>query len=161
MRIHVILNYIIRPCWCNFSFRDKYEPIIKKYSLYVSTNKVNIICFKIINYKWGNCFVSVSWFLVVTMRPLLCACEVAGCSACCVMLRTPLAGSVTAKSFDTKWSVTRSYNVVSWVPGIFLGVNGDRRVRIQLHRHLWADFLENVEALTSHNPMYLHGLLQG
>jgi hypothetical protein len=27
--------------------------------------------------------------------------------------------------------------------------------------HLWADFLEDVEASTSHNPMGLHGLLQG
>jgi hypothetical protein len=28
-------------------------------------------------------------------------------------------------------------------------------------RYLWADCLENVEASTSHNPMGLHGLLQG
>jgi hypothetical protein len=27
------------------------------------------------------------------------------------------------------------------------------------HRHLWADYLENVGASTSHNPMGLHGLL--
>jgi hypothetical protein len=31
----------------------------------------------------------------------------------------------------------------------------------QLHRHLWADCLENVGASTSHNTMGLHGLLQG
>jgi hypothetical protein len=29
------------------------------------------------------------------------------------------------------------------------------------HRHLWADCLENVGTSTSHNPMGLHGLLQG
>jgi hypothetical protein len=32
---------------------------------------------------------------------------------------------------------------------------------IQPHRHLWANCLENVTASTSHNPMGLHGLLQG
>jgi hypothetical protein len=31
----------------------------------------------------------------------------------------------------------------------------------QPHRHLWADCLENVWVSTSHNPMGLHGLLQG
>jgi hypothetical protein len=31
----------------------------------------------------------------------------------------------------------------------------------QPYRHLWADFLENVGSSTSHNPMCLHGLLQG
>jgi hypothetical protein len=31
----------------------------------------------------------------------------------------------------------------------------------QLRRLLWVDFLENVEASNSHNPMGLHGLLQG
>jgi hypothetical protein len=29
------------------------------------------------------------------------------------------------------------------------------------YRHLWADCLENVGASMSHNPMGLHGLLQG
>jgi hypothetical protein len=29
------------------------------------------------------------------------------------------------------------------------------------YRHLWADCLENVGPSTSHNPMGLHGLLQG
>jgi hypothetical protein len=29
------------------------------------------------------------------------------------------------------------------------------------YRHLWADCLENMEASTSHNPMGLHGPLQG
>jgi hypothetical protein len=31
----------------------------------------------------------------------------------------------------------------------------------QPHRHLWADCLKNVEASTPHNPMGLHGMLQG
>jgi hypothetical protein len=31
----------------------------------------------------------------------------------------------------------------------------------QLHRHLWADCPEDMRASTSHNPMGLHGLLQG
>jgi hypothetical protein len=31
----------------------------------------------------------------------------------------------------------------------------------QPYRHLWADYLENVGASTSHNPMGLHGLSQG
>jgi hypothetical protein len=31
----------------------------------------------------------------------------------------------------------------------------------QPHRHLWADYAENVTASTSHNPMDLHGLIQG
>jgi hypothetical protein len=31
----------------------------------------------------------------------------------------------------------------------------------EYNRHLWTDCLENVGALTSHNPMGLHGLLQG
>jgi hypothetical protein len=30
----------------------------------------------------------------------------------------------------------------------------------QSYRHLWADFLEDVGASTSHTPMRLHGLLQ-
>jgi hypothetical protein len=33
--------------------------------------------------------------------------------------------------------------------------------RWQLHRHLRVDYLKNVGASTSHNPMGLHGLLQG
>jgi hypothetical protein len=47
-----------------------------------------------------------------------------------------------------------------WVPGIFLRVKGGWRVGWP-HRHLCADFLENVGASTSHKPMGLHGLLQG
>jgi hypothetical protein len=35
------------------------------------------------------------------------------------------------------------------------------RIRLTTSRHLLADFLENVGASTSHNPMGLHGLLQG
>jgi hypothetical protein len=31
----------------------------------------------------------------------------------------------------------------------------------QPHRHLWTNCVENMEALTFHNPMDLHGLLQG
>jgi hypothetical protein len=31
----------------------------------------------------------------------------------------------------------------------------------KLHRHLWAGCLENVGASMSHNPMGLHGMLQG
>jgi hypothetical protein len=31
----------------------------------------------------------------------------------------------------------------------------------QPYRHLWADCLDNVGSLTSHNPIGLHGLLQG
>jgi hypothetical protein len=31
----------------------------------------------------------------------------------------------------------------------------------QPHRHLWPNFLVNVGASTSHNPVGLHGLLQG
>jgi hypothetical protein len=48
------------------------------------------------------------------------------------------------------------------VPEMFLGVKV-RPVRkaSQPHRQLWADCLENVGASTSHNPMGLHGLLQG
>jgi hypothetical protein len=30
----------------------------------------------------------------------------------------------------------------------------------QLHRHLWADFLDNVGPSTSDNPIGLHRLLQ-
>jgi hypothetical protein len=41
------------------------------------------------------------------------------------------------------------------------GVKGGRRVRLTTYRHLWADCLENVGASTPHNPMGLHGLLQG
>jgi hypothetical protein len=49
---------------------------------------------------------------------------------------------------------------------IFLGgggreVKGGRRVGWQTHRHQRADCLENMGATTSHNPMGLHGLLQG
>jgi hypothetical protein len=36
------------------------------------------------------------------------------------------------------------YQESSW------GEKGGRRVRLQLHRHIWADCLENVGALTSH-----------
>jgi hypothetical protein len=35
-----------------------------------------------------------------------------------------------------------------------------RRVRLTIHRHLWADCLENVGASTSHNHMGFHSLLQ-
>jgi hypothetical protein len=41
---------------------------------------------------------------------------------------------------------------------------GKRRPALKtdnLHSHLWADCLENVDASTSHNPMGLHSLLQG
>jgi hypothetical protein len=48
-----------------------------------------------------------------------------------------------------------------WVPEIFLGIKGGRRVRLKPHRHLWTDFLENVGASTFHSPMGFHGLLQG
>jgi hypothetical protein len=41
-----------------------------------------------------------------------------------------------------------------------LGVKGGRRVRRKPHRHLQADFLDNVTASTSHSPVGFHGLLQ-
>jgi hypothetical protein len=47
-----------------------------------------------------------------------------------------------------------------WVPGIFLEAKGGRRVR-RPHRHLRADFLENVRASTAHNPIGLHDLFTG
>jgi hypothetical protein len=37
--------------------------------------------------------------------------------------------------------------------------NSKIKWNVSLDRHLWADFLEKGEALTSHNPMGLHGLL--
>jgi hypothetical protein len=40
------------------------------------------------------------------------------------------------------------------------GVKGNQRL-IWPHCHMWADFLENVGSLTFHNPMGLHGMLQG
>jgi hypothetical protein len=46
-------------------------------------------------------------------------------------------------------------------PGIFLGIKGGRRVGLTTHRYLYVDCLETVGASTSHNPMGLHGLLQG
>jgi hypothetical protein len=36
-----------------------------------------------------------------------------------------------------------------------------RAARKANNRHLWADCLENMGASKSHNPMGLHGLLQG
>jgi hypothetical protein len=50
----------------------------------VASRKGIIRCFKITIYKWGNCFASVSWYLVVAMRSRLCECafKVTGCSAC-------------------------------------------------------------------------------
>jgi hypothetical protein len=72
-----------------------YIKLTKSYSLHVATYKVIIGVLKLwtINYKRENCCASISWCLVVIMWPLLCTCiyEVAGCSACFVMLRVPLA----------------------------------------------------------------------
>jgi hypothetical protein len=42
------------------------------------------------------------------------------------------------------------------------GVKGQRARKVRHpNRHLWADSLENVGALTLPNHMGLHGLLQG
>jgi hypothetical protein len=41
------------------------------------------------------------------------------------------------------------------------GIKRGRRVRLQPRRHLFADYLENVGSSTSHNPIDIHGLLQG
>jgi hypothetical protein len=43
------------------------------------------------------------------------------------------------------------------------GLPGDegRPALMDDNRHLLVDYLENVGASTSHNPMALHGLLQG
>jgi uncharacterized membrane-anchored protein len=57
--------------------------------------------------------------------------------------------------------VDADHSDMKWVPVIFLGVKGGRLIGWWPHRHLWADCLENVGASTSHNPMGLHGLLQG
>jgi hypothetical protein len=48
-----------------------------------------------------------------------------------------------------------------WVPGMFLGVKGGRRVIWPHHRHLRADCLENMAASMTHNPIGLLGLLHG
>jgi hypothetical protein len=63
----------------------------------------------------------------------------------------------------TLWPWGRLSLWQKWVPEIFLGIKGCRSARKawQPHRHLWADCLENVRASTSHNPVGLHGLLQG
>jgi hypothetical protein len=42
-----------------------------------------------------------------------------------------------------------------------LGVNGRRHVKLKTSPPSVAGVLENVGASTSHNPMVLHGLLQG
>jgi hypothetical protein len=47
-----------------------------------------------------------------------------------------------------------------WVPEIFLGVKGGRRVRLTSPPSVSRLSRENVGAFTSHNPMDLHGLLQ-
>jgi hypothetical protein len=41
------------------------------------------------------------------------------------------------------------------------GLENIHRFKKKLHRHLWADCLDNVGSLTSHNPIGLHGLLRG
>jgi hypothetical protein len=46
-------------------------------------------------------------------------------------------------------------------PGIFLGVKGGRLVGLMISPPSVSHCLENVGASTSHNPMGLHGLLQG
>jgi hypothetical protein len=57
------------------------------------------------------------------------------------------------------WPRGRLSVLQKWVAGIFLGVKGGQHVRLTTWT-LWADCLENVGAVTSHNPMGLHGLLQ-
>jgi hypothetical protein len=47
------------------------------------------------------------------------------------------------------------YQESSW------GVKSGRRVRLKTSPPLWADWIENVEASTSHTHMGRHGLLQG
>jgi hypothetical protein len=58
-----------------------------------------------------------------------------------------------------------SYDVTpsnwSWVPGIFLGVKGGRRVGLTTSPPSVSRCLENMGASTSHNPMRLHGPLPG
>jgi hypothetical protein len=41
------------------------------------------------------------------------------------------------------------------------GGKGPPEHKVDPHRHLWANFVENVGASTSHNAMGLHALLQG
>jgi hypothetical protein len=48
-----------------------------------------------------------------------------------------------------------------WVPGIFLGVKGGRRVRLTTSPPSVSRSSTNVGASTSHNPIGLYGLLQG
>jgi hypothetical protein len=65
------------------------------------------------------------------------------------------------RSFDFFFQLTYSFqahygpevgSASNIVPGIYLRVKGSRRLRLELHRHLWSDCLENVGASTSHNP---------
>jgi hypothetical protein len=40
-------------------------------------------------------------------------------------------------------------------------VSGEQSVAGATYRHLWADCLDYVRSLTSHNPTGVHGLLRG
>jgi hypothetical protein len=60
------------------------------------------------------------------------------------------------------WPWDRLSLWLKWVPGLFLGVKSGRCVRLTTSPPSVSPLSrENVGASTSHNPMGLHGLLQG
>jgi hypothetical protein len=63
-------------------------------------------------------------------------------------------------NLPNRFGRTSSWGLLSLRKIVFLGSRA-RPVRSwQPYRHLWADCLNNVASLTSHNPTGLHGLLQ-
>jgi hypothetical protein len=55
--------------------------------------------------------------------------------------------------FSQKWVSETKINVY--------GLECDRCVRLTTKRHLWADYLDNVVYLISHNPVVIHELFTG
>jgi hypothetical protein len=87
-----------------------------------------------------------------------------------ISLRSILIFSFHFGHYDTSWKVAGSnpdevIRFFNWPNRssrtMFLGSTQPQTEGWQSHRHLWADYLENMGASTSHNPMTLHGLLQG
>jgi hypothetical protein len=69
------------------------------------------------------------------------------------------------RGFETRWGewIFSLYLILAAAlgPGLYLASNRNEHQKQKKYHGLWADCLDNVGSLTSHNPIGLHSLLLG